>query len=300
MGIGTFLIAFATLVSIAFGNVTPRKVYNVAVSNRVGALEFVPKQIMANPGDQIHFQFWPKCHYVTQSSFANPCTKLTNGFDTGFVPVLASQRVPTKIPYKVFEVTDTKPRWFYCRQANYCSKGMVFAVNPTNAYFDKFQSKAIDQAGISAKNVSSNISVRPKVCSPRDIAKSALLDEEGPVNGIFTCKYSYAGTCQYQDGRLHSGSKYCPPQTSGPSDVTGELGDDDDDIQPIDFSTLLRNSWIIIGLLASVFLLSVSFVTAILVRRRRQRRDFAYSKVSMPKVIQDEEKPMTSKQYSDI
>jgi hypothetical protein len=54
-------------------------------------------------------------------------------------------------------VSDTKPTWVYCRQANHCQQGMVFAVNPG----DKF---AAYKANAMA-NGNTSVSIPPAVSS---------------------------------------------------------------------------------------------------------------------------------------
>lgn len=44
-------------------------------------------------------------------------------------------------PQAQLTVVDTNPIWVYCRQANHCQQGMVFAVNPGNN-FAQFQGTA--------------------------------------------------------------------------------------------------------------------------------------------------------------
>ncbi|KAH9985428.1 hypothetical protein BJV74DRAFT_717998, partial [Russula compacta] len=84
-------------------------------------------------GDTVLFVFHPKNHSVTQSSFAEPCTPLAGGFDSGFHPVA----IGTSDDFPTFSITvnDTNPIWVHCEQdantaASHCGKGMVFAVNP--------------------------------------------------------------------------------------------------------------------------------------------------------------------------
>jgi hypothetical protein len=40
-----------------------------------------------------------------------------------------------------FQVVDTNPVWVFCRQANHCELGMVFAINP-GSQFAAFQANA--------------------------------------------------------------------------------------------------------------------------------------------------------------
>jgi len=93
-----------------------------------GILKFNPPTVNAAVGDIIRFTFQQKNHTVTQSSLAQPCQPLANGFDTGFVPVDAAKT--SDFPVAELPVTKTDPIWAYCRQGNHCQQGMVFAVNP--------------------------------------------------------------------------------------------------------------------------------------------------------------------------
>ncbi|KAI8982840.1 Cupredoxin [Trametes punicea] len=112
-----------------------------------GTLTYNPPFIQANNGDTIHFQFLSKNHTVTQSTFAAPCSNITDangqvtGVDSGFqfVPANATQ-------FPVWSITvnnASAPLWFFCRQANHCQSGMVFAVNPTqDKSYDAFKANA--------------------------------------------------------------------------------------------------------------------------------------------------------------
>lgn len=58
-----------------------------AVSTGMAAkLEYTPDNIKAAVGDMIVFEFMQKNHSVTQSTFADPCTKMEGGMDSGFMP----------------------------------------------------------------------------------------------------------------------------------------------------------------------------------------------------------------------
>ncbi|CAE6373571.1 unnamed protein product [Rhizoctonia solani] len=92
-----------------------------------GQLRYNPEYVNAKVGDYIKFEFQPKNHTVTESSFNQPCNRIDGGFRTGFVPVSPDTK---HFPTKVFKVTDKKPHWFYCGQTDHCPAGMVFAVNP--------------------------------------------------------------------------------------------------------------------------------------------------------------------------
>ncbi|KAH9979035.1 hypothetical protein BGW80DRAFT_1282507 [Lactifluus volemus] len=127
------------------------KIWYVTVGNATGGTIFNPPYVNAAPGDKIDFQFNPKNHSVTQSSFQNPCTHLNNGFDSDFHPVANASS--WDLPTFWVTVNDTNPVWVYCRQAantagSHCGKGMVFAINPgaygSNNSFALFQDAAFE------------------------------------------------------------------------------------------------------------------------------------------------------------
>ncbi|KEP47425.1 putative plastocyanin-like domain protein [Rhizoctonia solani 123E] len=107
-----------------------------------GQLRYNPEYVSAGVGDYIKFEFHPKNHTVTESSFNQPCNRIDGGFRTGFVPVPPDTKA--HFPTKVFKVTDNKPHWFYCGQIDHCPAGMVFAVNPPHKgnTFHKFKETA--------------------------------------------------------------------------------------------------------------------------------------------------------------
>jgi plastocyanin len=146
-------------------NPTPAAVQGIEHRVKVGengTLTYNPSRITANPRDTIVFEFVAKNHTVTQSSFGAPCRKLAltsttgqQGFDSGFMPVDASASTPLTF---TITVNDTQPIWVYCRQAQHCGSGMVFAVNSdesTNSdhTFDDFVSLA---KAINGTSVNSN------------------------------------------------------------------------------------------------------------------------------------------------
>ncbi|KAF5330438.1 hypothetical protein D9619_005835 [Psilocybe cf. subviscida] len=142
-------ITTAALLSLAH-TLSSAKIINVTVGGP-GVLQYNPSFVEANLGDAIRFEFRQKNHTATQSSFAQPCVSLPGGFDTSFLPVADS--VTQNFPVAYLNVTDLSPVWVYCRQANHCQQGMVFAVNPG----DKF---AAFQAAASG-NPSGNASTTP-------------------------------------------------------------------------------------------------------------------------------------------
>jgi len=132
---------------------------NVVVGGPNGNLSFTPSRVTASPRDTIVFTFHVKNHTVTQSSFGAPCLPLTNmttgtktGFDSGFFPVAADA---TTFPTWSLTINDTAPIWAYCRQANHCGSGMVFAVNSdetSQRNFTAFQTLAKTLNGTSSSN----------------------------------------------------------------------------------------------------------------------------------------------------
>ncbi|EJC98344.1 uncharacterized protein FOMMEDRAFT_37181, partial [Fomitiporia mediterranea MF3/22] len=119
---------------------------------------YSPSNITANVGDKVFFEFRQKNHTATQSTFDDPCRKISdttyppiNGFDSNFNPVDANA---TYFPNFTITVNDTSPIWVYCRQqaANFshCGVGMVFSAN-ANPFSDKsfaaFQQLAVQKNG---------------------------------------------------------------------------------------------------------------------------------------------------------
>jgi plastocyanin len=124
----------ATFALLGFvASVAAQTVHTVIVGGP-GQLTYTPSCLWPAVGDIVNFEFHEKNHTATQSSFAEPCKKLTdaagvqNAFDSGYKPVAAG--TTAGFPVTSFTVTDDKPKWFYCAQGNHCSAGMVFAINP--------------------------------------------------------------------------------------------------------------------------------------------------------------------------
>ncbi|KAJ7150145.1 hypothetical protein C8R43DRAFT_1128188 [Mycena crocata] len=111
------------------------------------AFGFNASEIKATKGSVLTFEFTgiPGNHTVTQSSFAAPCQPLANGFDSGWIEILANT---TTLPtWKLTVTDDSKPIWFYCKQLlpqPHCSGGMVGVINvqPGENSFKAFQAKA--------------------------------------------------------------------------------------------------------------------------------------------------------------
>ncbi|KND91033.1 hypothetical protein TOPH_04409 [Tolypocladium ophioglossoides CBS 100239] len=117
------------LAAIAATSVSAQKGSTIKVTVADGGLKYDPPSLTAQVGTAIQFNFFPKNHTVTQSSFGDPCHPLEGGFFSGFVPVKDS---PSGTSFTI-TVTDTKPIWFYCGQGSHCQSGMVGAINaPTS------------------------------------------------------------------------------------------------------------------------------------------------------------------------
>ncbi|KAK7442526.1 hypothetical protein VKT23_016124 [Stygiomarasmius scandens] len=158
-----------------------------------GNLVFYPEYVTAQPGDTVNFVFHPKNHTVTQSSFDTPCVPLDGGIDSGFMPVpVGSEGGP--LPNWSVTVNDTSPVWIYCQQTQpvvHCGQGMVFAINPPDAYsdhsFEAFKAKAIATNGTGS--VSPVLSTPP----PQSWAEATATVTQGDSSWITTYT-SYEGT----------------------------------------------------------------------------------------------------------
>jgi plastocyanin len=119
--------------------------YEVTVG-KGGQLKFEPETLKAEVGDTITYLFFAKVrimmppqnksvsltpwqnHSVVQSSFAEPCQPLKDGFFSGFVPNQL-QDTASRTTFTI-TVKDKNPKWVYCSQGNHCQSGMVHAINP--------------------------------------------------------------------------------------------------------------------------------------------------------------------------
>ncbi|KAK0199428.1 hypothetical protein DFS33DRAFT_1510061 [Desarmillaria ectypa] len=141
----------------------PQPVDHKIVVGIDGKLEYGPANISASIGDTVTFEFHPKNHTVTQSSFQHPCQPLAEtstsgqiGFSSGFRPVAANA---TEFPMFQITINDTAPVWGYCSQTNHCGSGMVFSINavetgPNN--FAAFKELAIQTNGTGTGSSSGN------------------------------------------------------------------------------------------------------------------------------------------------
>ncbi|KAK4238819.1 hypothetical protein C8A03DRAFT_43487 [Achaetomium macrosporum] len=127
-------LVLATLTSLA----SAQKTWVVAVAQN-GSLTFSPNKLVAQPGEQVQFQFHAGNHTVTQSTFDQPCQPVSmhsniTGFHSGFLPAAASASTGM-MPTFTITINDTKPLWLYCAQGKHCENGMVMVINEptTNA-----------------------------------------------------------------------------------------------------------------------------------------------------------------------
>ncbi|KAI0350220.1 hypothetical protein OH77DRAFT_1431220, partial [Trametes cingulata] len=206
--------------------VTRGAVHNVTVGGP-GVLKYDPEFVNADPGDIVVFTFKQKNHTVTQSSLDSPCAPIQNGFDSGFVPVADDA---TDFPIAQFQVQDTNPVWVYCRQANHCQQGMVFAINPGDK-FPTFQSNAVGNNAASssssaAATTTNSATATAPAASQSVVTVTATVTVDGTTQ---TTTYgSYPGSAAPtavspqdhvimvgQDGAL----------TFSPSNITAQVGD---------------------------------------------------------------------------
>jgi len=168
-----FTMKFSFAIIPAFAAAVSAVTHTVLVGENLG-LTYNPSSITAAEGDVIAFQFVAKNHSVTQSSFANPCTK--SGVDSGFFPVQANATV---VPQWSFTLNNASaPLWFYCAQTGHCAQGMVFAVNPTAAKsFSAFQAAANATASNSttSTNGTSSSSTAPSPSASASAASNGAM-----------------------------------------------------------------------------------------------------------------------------
>lgn len=169
------LALFGYVASAAAGTV-----HTVVVGGAAG-LVYAPACLWPAVGDVVNFEFHEKNHTATQSSFESPCTKLAdaagvqNGFASGFHPVAAG--TTSGFPVVSFNVTDDKPKWFYCAQGNHCAAGMVFAINPPR------EGNTFDAFLANAKNSANQAPAPPAPSATTSVAPTVT---PTPVEGLVT------------------------------------------------------------------------------------------------------------------
>jgi len=161
-----------------------------------GGLTYNPDSVTAKEGDIISFQFVAKNHSVTQSSFSDPCTRLTTptlGIDSDFQPVSANA---TMVPQWSFTVSNASvPLWFFCKQGAHCKAGMVFAVNPTaDKTFQAFKDKATGANSTSSSTSVSSTGSHPSPSATNNPSGGALGLNPPMLAGMITLVAVLAGS----------------------------------------------------------------------------------------------------------
>ncbi|GBE82656.1 hypothetical protein SCP_0410410 [Sparassis crispa] len=170
-------LTLSTLLSLASIRVARGNNFSVTVGGP-GVLKFDPEFVTANPGDQVFFSFRQENHTVSESSFDSPCSLAEGGFDSGFVPV-ADNNTAGPFPEAEYTVQDTNPVWIFCRQANHCQQGMVFAINPGNqSQFDAFQ------AGANGSAVNASVSSSASPSASSSASASGVSSAQGSSSSV--------------------------------------------------------------------------------------------------------------------
>jgi len=187
---------FAAVVSVFLGLAASVWAANITVKvGEGGGLTFSPESVTANQGDIVSFQFLTKNHSVTQSSFTDPCTRLTTptlGIDSDYQPVPTDA---TMIPQWSFTVVNASaPLWFFCKQGTHCKSGMVFAVNPSaDKTFEAFKARATGGTPSSSTG-SSSTSPAPSPSASTNPGNGALGLGSSKLAGIITLVAILAGS----------------------------------------------------------------------------------------------------------
>ncbi|TRM63865.1 hypothetical protein BD626DRAFT_547677 [Schizophyllum amplum] len=129
-------------ITASFFSYTLAKDHDVAVGDNA-ALSFNPSSLTdVENGDTVTFHFISGNHTLTQSTFDEPCKYKEGGVDSGYQDV---QNVGggSRLHYTITVNDASTPLWFFCAQTAHCTRGMVFAVNPTtDKPFSEFQATA--------------------------------------------------------------------------------------------------------------------------------------------------------------
>jgi len=163
---------------------------------KVGAngLSYDPSTLTVKPRDKIQFVFYAKNHTVTQSSFAQPCSPLSTtsqtgqvGFDSGF-QFVAAGTAQAQLPTYEITVNSTDPIWAYCKQANHCGSGMVFAANVDNSStrnFAAFASIAKNINGTGSANSTTGSNASSPYGGAAQLGTGGLLGAIGTLLALF-------------------------------------------------------------------------------------------------------------------
>ncbi|KAF2759596.1 hypothetical protein EJ05DRAFT_437168 [Pseudovirgaria hyperparasitica] len=194
-------------------------------------LSYNPESVKANVGDVIDFQFMPKNHTVTQSTFGKPCVKMEGGADSGFMP---NPDGKAGVSWK-FTVPSTDPIWMYCKQktGNHCGVGMVFAINPNDNTVDMakaggdktfaaFKMAAIAQNGTAAMTGGLQATPTDAPAAPSTVTISAAGGQQ--TAGIAAQPSVIPGSGQAADGSSCSCSCLCGANSFPPQAAVNNFG----------------------------------------------------------------------------
>ncbi|KAG0705291.1 hypothetical protein DFH29DRAFT_907135 [Suillus ampliporus] len=202
--------------------------FNVTVGG--GPLRYDPQFVNANPGDIVVFTFKQANHTATQSTLPQPCVEMSNGFDSGYMPVSASN-TDGPFPAAQYTVLDTNPVWVYCKQGNHCQQGMVFAINP-GTQFAAFQAAATGNSTTSSSSAS--ISTSASMSTAASMSTTApngvtTVTATVTVGGqtVTTTYGSYPGSAAPTSGTStdHKVVVGGSSLTYTPSNITAQVGD---------------------------------------------------------------------------
>ncbi|EGN96194.1 hypothetical protein SERLA73DRAFT_94255 [Serpula lacrymans var. lacrymans S7.3] len=212
------LVSFSVFAVSVAATLVKAAQFNVTVGG--GPLAFNPQSVNANPGDVVLFTFKQANHTATQSTLASPCSMAPGGFDSGFMPVAATN-TGGPFPAAQYVVQNTDPVWVYCRQSGHCQKGMVFAINP-GSKFAAFQAAAMGNSTANSTSASAATATSPSGA----VTVTATVTVSGGQT-VTTTYGSYPGSASPTSG---SGTDHKvivggPNLTYTPSNITAQAGD---------------------------------------------------------------------------
>jgi len=150
-----------------------------------GGLVFDPPQLQGvKPRDRVQFIFQGKNHTVTESTFGAPCAPKQSGFDSGF-QFVAANTAADQLPMWELLVNTTAPIWAYCKQANHCASGMVFAINSVEASDKNFASFATIAKNSAAGGQAANAPSPTPASGAGALLASTLLASVGAFMAFF-------------------------------------------------------------------------------------------------------------------
>jgi plastocyanin len=143
----TVALSALSLISVASAQMTVEVGGTAAAPG--GVFQYTPSNTAAKNGTVVTFRFSgaPGNHTVTQSTFADPCTPVAGGFDSGWVFIPPSPALSATPEWNLTITDDSKPIWFFCKQLQpspHCIAGMVGSINApsTGNNFAAFQNNA--------------------------------------------------------------------------------------------------------------------------------------------------------------